>query len=554
MSKHTRMVAFAIMNAIAVAALLIASTVAFAQTTAAPGSGGTTNGRTPPFQALYTTTLEASFDWGDLGPDWQTQLGIVGDETLWFQWKAKAPSATKGRWEISDNNGNLLAQGEVAAAQTPGTFRFFTLDFSALGVSPPLKMRIQPLTSTGSNAGLISGPVIFTKATTSTTCFTDGGLGLPIDERLETIRNAHGLPALGGAVVTKYGMEAFDAVGVRKIEFNPDVVTKFDKWHLGSDAKAMTAMLVGILRQQYPSMVDWDTTLGDVFPEWVSTIDPTMAQTTFRRLLAHRSGIYLIDEAQGAKLVEPDVSVTQQRRNFTYAVAQYPNVILPGVLWSYQNGNYVIAAAMLEKLFQQSWEDLITQYLFDPLGMTSAGFGAPALGGDAQPWGHYYDNGMFVPSNGDNAPSLGPAGTVHMSLTDWGRFVRLYLSGHEGGVSLTGATLTELTTPYTSSDPLFGVFDDVTYGWGWGIFGTGADKLLGHGGSNGMWAAVANVYPNKDYAILAVANASAPEEVDPNPVNLAMNDTMTMLEKYHSACPGNSGRFNIRFPRGGIRK
>jgi CubicO group peptidase (beta-lactamase class C family) len=376
------------------------------------------------------------------------------------------------------------------------------------------------------------------------TCFTDGGLGLPIDGKLEAIRAAHGVPALGGAIVTKYGLEAFDAVGIRKVGPNPVPVTKYDKWHLGSDTKAMTSMLVGILNQKFPFGVSWSTTIADAFPQWAGTMDLTMAQTTLRQLLAHRSGLYLITQEQWNKLVDANLSITDQRRAFTHAVVHAPHLMAPGVLYKYENGNYVIAGAMLENLFHQSWESLITQHLFQPLGMSSVGFGSPAQGGQPQPWGHYDAGGAWAPSLGDNTPSLGPAGTVHASLADWAKFIRLYLTGHEGGVTLAGATLSELTTDYTSSDPWFQVWPN-RYGWGWGMFGDAGDRGLGHDGSNGLWWARAVVYMDRGYALLAVTNAAVLGDVEHGME--AMGGVVDMLESHHSDCPDGAGtpRFSL---------
>jgi D-alanyl-D-alanine carboxypeptidase len=552
MSKLTRGFSVAVIAG-AIVALLVDSPVvvrAFgplddpAQTTApAPSRGEPPIGNGPVAAPMYTATLDASFDNKDLGPDWQKELGIVGNELLFFRWTIKAATAVKGHWEMSDSNGVVLAQGEVGAAPTPGDYAFFMIDLATLGLSPSLYVRIQGLTDKGYAVGGISPPVLLKPYVSSgdVTCFTDGGLLLPIDDKLEMIRAAHGVPALGGAVVTKYGMEVFDAVGIRKITANPTNVTKYDKWHFGSDTKAMTSMLVGILRQYYPSTVGWNTTVADAFPEWAGTLNATMAQTTLRQLLAHRSGLYLFSADQSAKLWEANQSVTQQRRNFTHAVVLAPNLMAPGVLFQYQNENFIIAGAMLENLFNDSWENLITQYLFQPLGMTSAGFGGPAAGGKPQPWGHWDNNGVYTPTDTDNIPSLGPAGTVHASLEDWGKFIRLYLTGQEGGVTLTASTRTTLMTAYTSSDPWFAWWP-VSYGWGWGISPSG-DKVLSHDGSNTAWYARAIVNVDKGYALLVVTNAATLGSEKPGIE--AVNDATAMLEKYHSGCP-DDGRSTAR--------
>jgi D-alanyl-D-alanine carboxypeptidase len=547
MSSYTRHLRFVVLNVAALLTLLIASRVASAQTPSA--TGGQTAIENPSSLVLYIATLEGSLDWGDQAPDWSKQLAIYGSEPkLLFRWRIYAPTATKGRWQISSDSGTPLAQGEVAAAQTPGDYAYFSLNVPALGISPPFTIAIQALTSNGADVGFMSSPVVFNHAVNTGwgMCFTDGGLGFSIAERLEAIRAARGLPALGGAVVTKYGMETFDAVGLRKIGAT-SAVTKYDKWHLGSDTKAMTSILVGILHEYFPNTLDWDTTIADVFPEWAGTMHPTMAQTTVRTLLAHRSGLYYFTQEQDAKLVDPNVSVTQRRRNFTHAVVHDPYLLAPGGSWIYQNANYIIVAAMLEKLFTQSWENLITYYLFQPLGATSAGFDPPALTADSQhpqPWGHGQNNGSFVPTNGDNPQSARPAGGVHASLSDWGKFIRLYLNGHEGGVTLTSATLTELTTPYTSDNPWFALWN-LSYGWGWGIDAvTGA---LAHDGSNGGWYARAIVYPSEGYAILAVTNSAQPAGA--TEVLTAMSATVLMLENYYSAC-GNRTQIRIPLPGG----
>src|SRR5262245_58365064 len=59
-------------------------------------------------------------------------------------------------------------------------------------------------------------------------------------ELLEPVRKKHDLPALATAVVTRKGVVAVAAVGVRK-RGEDAAVTAEDPFHLGSDTKAMTA-------------------------------------------------------------------------------------------------------------------------------------------------------------------------------------------------------------------------------------------------------------------------------------------------------------------------
>jgi CubicO group peptidase (beta-lactamase class C family) len=105
---------------------------------------------------------------------------------------------------------------------------------------------------------------------------------------LEPIRQKHGLPALGAAVVKGEGLQAIGVVGVRKA--GTDVpATAEDLWHLGSDTKAMTSWLIGALVEQ--GKLTWETTVGEMFPELAPAASPEFKRITLRELLTHRSGL-----------------------------------------------------------------------------------------------------------------------------------------------------------------------------------------------------------------------------------------------------------------------
>ena len=99
-----------------------------------------------------------------------------------------------------------------------------------------------------------------------------------MDSQLEVIRTEYGLPALAAAVVKNGEIVAKGAVGTRVLGTdNP--VTIDDRFHLGSDAKAMTATLVGMMVDE--GKFKWTTTVGEV-------LGPDMPVST-RRLLPSRS-------------------------------------------------------------------------------------------------------------------------------------------------------------------------------------------------------------------------------------------------------------------------
>ena len=139
------------------------------------------------------------------------------------------------------------------------------------------------------------------------------------------------------------------------------------------------------------------------------------------------------------------------------------------------------------------------EHVFAPLGMASAGFGAPGST-DAvdQPRGHRRSAVQPGPK-ADNPPAIGPAGTVHGSLRDWAKFISAHLAGERGGGAfLAPETFRKLHEPAPIS----------TYAMGWNRVArewAGGDVLM-HAGSNTMLYCVVLIAPANDHAFLAATN------------------------------------------------
>lgn len=185
-----------------------------------------------------------------------------------------------------------------------------------------------------------------------------------------------------------------------------------------------------------------------------------------------------------------------------------PPATEPGSAYAYSNLGYTIAGAMLEQAADASWEDLVRERVFAPLGMTSAGFGPPEAGGDRdhpdQPWGHVSRGGeraaMAPGPWSDNPLVIGPAGTVNCSIEDLARYAALHLQGARGveGLLLAPASFERLHTDSYEQD----------YAMGWARLerSWAGGTALNHSGSNGMWFAVIWIAPKRDLALVAATN------------------------------------------------
>jgi CubicO group peptidase (beta-lactamase class C family) len=312
---------------------------------------------------------------------------------------------------------------------------------------------------------------------------------------LAPIRERHELPALAGAVVADGRVVALGAVGVRAAGEEAQVTVR-DRFHIGSCTKAMTATLAGVMVEA--GELTWEQTLAQTFPELADDMDPHWRGVTLVDLCTHRSGAPR-DPVRGWPKEAP---VVEQRLSVLRAITREPPEHEPGPEHHYSNAGYILAGAMLERAGGASWEELMRARLFEPLGMTSAGFGPPDALPD-QPSGHSA-NGAPA-READNPPIYGPAGTVHCSLTDWGRFVAAHLdAGRSDRALLTPATFARLHTPPAG---------DYALGWGvtaraWAGEGEGPGPVLTHAGSNTRWYAVVWAAPERGFAVLAATNCA----------------------------------------------
>ena len=313
-----------------------------------------------------------------------------------------------------------------------------------------------------------------------------------------------GAPAMTGGVVTAKGLIHSHTAGLRRNN-GTDKVTADDLWHLGSNTKAMTAALYGRLVDK--GRARWGATLPELFPDL--TLDPAWAKTTVEQLMGHRAGVEERSLIAGGWLMQAHKDtrpIREQRANVAKLILGKPPAGQPGV-FAYANFNYVIVGAAIERIVKADWEDAIKTDLFRPLGITTAGYGAPT---GAQPWGHRpaRTGPQTLPLElvavdpagfGDNPAALGPAGRVHISLKDYAKFVRLFLTKGDG--VLKPATVEKLSTPVPG--------EGQAYALGWGVIAgntAAGGPMLSHDGSNTLWHASTLIAPARGVALIGISN------------------------------------------------
>lgn len=311
------------------------------------------------------------------------------------------------------------------------------------------------------------------------------------------------VPSLAAAVVVDGKIISAGAAGLRKVGEDEEV-TVSDKYHLGSCTKSMTATLAAMLVEE--GKVSWETTVADIFKR--SKIHEGYEKVTLRQLLTNTGGT--------PKDINPDLwgelwsargRPSRQRLELVEGILSEPPNYEPGSKSVYSNAGFAIAGAMLEEATGEAWEEMMRKRLFSPLGMKSAGFGAPATPRRVdQPYGHVEKKGEITPTEtgprGDNPVAIAPAGAVHASIVDFARYAQFHL-GAIGKDLLSSKSLNVLHMAPEGSD----------YAMGWVVAerGWAGGKALTHTGSNTMFYAVIWMAPENNFAVVAASNLGSDE-------------------------------------------
>ena len=346
---------------------------------------------------------------------------------------------------------------------------------------------------------------------------------ISLDPMLSPYLSRYELPALAAAVVKGGKIIASGAVGTRRAGVKIPVTTS-DRFHLGSDTKAMTALLAAMLVEE--GKLRWDTTLGAAFPELADKMDTGLRRVTLEQLLSHTSGIPS-DNEDIVKVYREAIFQEGNLDEMRYWIVQEwskrPLESDPGTKFAYSNMGYTIAGAMIERAGKKTWDEMITERIFLPLRLRTAGLGPQSsLGRIDAPLGHAMDDGkvkaMLAGPNGDVPAMIGPAGIAHMSVLDFANWAGWNAGeGKRPPALVKPETMRKLHTPVISmpekKDAAPGTPPGGRYALGWGelTMDWAPYPLLYHGGSNNMNLAHIWLDPKRDFAIVVVSNIGGPK-------------------------------------------
>ena len=242
---------------------------------------------------------------------------------------------------------------------------------------------------------------------------------------LEPVRRTYGLPALAAATVRAGQLTSSGACGVRALGSTVPV-SVHDRFHLGSDTKAMTALLCGMAVES--GKLRWESHARGGTRGGRAGLNPKLAAVTLEQLLSHSAGIPSDTEAMKKLYFNTDAfdyNLTPLRLRMLAAWKATPRV-RPRCDVPLRELRLPDRRARCSSMpRRRTWEELITRRIFEPLKLTTAGLGPQATRGSSM---H-----RSVTTSATTAASrrctgalrptcpraLGPAGNAHMSVLDF---------------------------------------------------------------------------------------------------------------------------------------
>lgn len=175
----------------------------------------------------------------------------------------------------------------------------------------------------------------------------------------------------------------------------------------------------------------------------------------------------------------------------------------PGTRMSYSNPGYAVAAHIIEKISGEKYEDRIAEHIFKPAGMTESSFRLSEADYPKLAKGYDSRTGPPLPYS---QIYLRPAGNLHTTPADLGKFVHVLLNWGELGEDLIidPEYLSNMEHPTTTLASKAGLHS----GYGTGLYNTFVEgfPMLGHNGGIAGFSSVFGYSTTRDVGYVVLLN------------------------------------------------
>jgi CubicO group peptidase (beta-lactamase class C family) len=331
-------------------------------------------------------------------------------------------------------------------------------------------------------------------------------------EQLEQQRQTHHVPGMAIAVVKDDEVILTHGFGIASVETETPV-TPETIFAIGSSTKAFTSTLVGMLVDE--NKMDWDDPVTEYLPYFQMNIESNneSAELTLRDVLSHRTGF----TRMGLLFASGEIPREEVLLDATNAEPYVPF----REKWYYSNVMYMSAGVAAGESEGTDWDTLVTERIFEPLGMNSTTTSVTQAENDSRlASGYLWDEDLqayeYKPMR--NVDNIGPSGAINSNVIDMAQWLRLQLNRgeYEGRRLISEENLSETWT--TQID----ITENVGYGIGWMIREWEGQPVIEHGGNVDGFSAQVAMLPESNLGFVLLTNASA-SPLPPQAINMVWN-------------------------------
>lgn len=318
-----------------------------------------------------------------------------------------------------------------------------------------------------------------------------------VEKAVEEKRQALGIPGLSLVIVKDDKVIYMKGLGYKdfegKVPVTPDTL-----FAIGSSSKAFTAMLVAMAEDS--GKLSLDDSPKKFLPYFKLQDPEADAKITLRDLLSHSSGLNRTDLAW--------VSGVLNREEVIRVAAQAKPTAKLREKFQYQNVMYAAAGEIVGRVENSTWEKLVAERIFKPLGMKGSDTSVPEMRKARDySFGYVYEEATKetrrVPTR--DLPAIAPAGAINSSARDMAQWLRLMLGGgqFEGRRLVSEKNFAELLKPQMK------IGGSVSYGLGWFLREWKGHKVAEHGGNIDGFNAQVALMPDQHLGFVMLTNVSA---------------------------------------------
>ena len=369
-----------------------------------------------------------------------------------------------------------------------------------------------------------------------------------LDEFVKSMMQEWHVPGLAIGVIQDGRPVLLKGYGFRDVEHQLPVTPR-TLMAIGSNSKSFTVVLMGMLVDS--GKLEWDKPVHDYLPDFQLHDEFASREMTPRDLVTHRSGLPRHDLFwYGGSLGRQEM---YRRLKYLEPSASFRS------RWQYQNLMFMTAGYLVEQRTGRSWDDLIRERIFAPLGMTRSNTSVRNLpaSDDAAlayvwrpcPAEHTAANGSAPSAGGAVGSSaaacglvkvpyrsldaIAPAGAINSSVDEMLHYVQFHIDSgrYEGRVLLSKTNDVQMQTPQMlvgSQDIWPDELGFATYGLGLAVLPYRGHKLVIHGGGIDGFISQMSWLPQERIGVVVLTNMSGNNPV-PNIVTENVLDRLLSL-------------------------